>query len=170
MSPFERWTVRITSGLTALSGLGYLWTKYLLSSPDPWAVVNHPLEPWFLKIHVLTAPLLVFAIGLIAVRHVWEHVRNGVRSGRRTGLLLVGSLGPMVASGYLVQIVTGDLILRLLALLHIASGLLFAVAVVAHVGAIARAARRQAPGRAAISVAPFSDSGVEARAKRGGVR
>lgn len=166
MRPFERWSVRVTSALVALSGIGYLWTKYLVSSPDPWAVVSHPLEPWFLKLHVVTAPLLVFALGLIALRHVWEHFRTGVRRGRRTGIVLVGSLFPMVVTGYLIPVVTAEPILRSLALIHIGSGLVFALAVGAHLAAVARGARTAIEGAVRPRErAPLASSGVRERVK-----
>ena len=45
MTRFERWSVWLTSALTALTGIGYFWCKYLLRTDDPFAVVNSQLEP-----------------------------------------------------------------------------------------------------------------------------
>jgi hypothetical protein len=77
--------------------------RYLLEPDDPYAVVNHPLESHVQHLHVLTAPLLVFAVALVWQRHVWARVRSGFAPRRPSGLALVASFVPMVASGYLLQ-------------------------------------------------------------------
>ena len=69
-------------------------------------MINHPLEPWFLKSHIVFAPVFVFAIGLIVTRHIVPHIREGVDRGRRSGLAMVWMLLPMAVSGYLIQVVT----------------------------------------------------------------
>ncbi|MFQ5889465.1 MAG: hypothetical protein ACE5JR_05355 [Gemmatimonadota bacterium] len=132
MTRFEKWSVWLTSVLTALTGFGYTWTKYFMHTDDPWAVVNHPLEPWFLKLHVVVAPLFMFAIGLIAIRHVWKHIATGVRQARRSGLTMVLVLLPMVATGYLIQVVTHRGWLRAMAISHIAFGVLYVLGMAAH--------------------------------------
>lgn len=125
MSAFEKWSVWITSVLTGLTGVGYFWTKYLVESADAFAVVNHPLEPWFLKAHILVSPLLLFALGMILVRHVWKHVRLGVRWGRRSGLVTGAVLFPMVVTGYLIQTVTQQGWLRAIVITHLVTGFVY---------------------------------------------
>jgi cytochrome b subunit of formate dehydrogenase len=142
VSPLERWTVRVSSIVVALTGLGFFWTKYVIE-PDPSAftVVGHPLEPWFLKIHVLSAPLFVFAVGLITVAHIARHLKLRVRPGRASGISTLATLGPMVVTGYLLQVVTSPVWLPVLAWTHIVSGVVFVVALSAHTAAARRAAR-----------------------------
>lgn len=132
MSPFERWSVLTTSLLTAATGIVYMWMKYFMESSDPWAVINHPLQGWFLKTHILVAPLLVFAVGMIAVRHVWRHFRAGVRHGRRSGLTTGIALAPMVVTGYLIQAITAEGWLAAMAISHIGVGLLYTVGLAVH--------------------------------------
>jgi len=129
---FERWAVWSTSIATFVTGVVYLWMKYLLVSDDPLAVVNHPWQPLVLKLHILVAPLLTFSIGLVALRHVWRPLREGVREGRRSGLLTVVLLGPMILTGYLIQSITHAGLLRAMAISHIGLGLLYGVALLAH--------------------------------------
>ncbi|GBD31631.1 MAG: hypothetical protein KatS3mg081_1342 [Gemmatimonadales bacterium] len=138
MTKFERWSVWSTSGATIVSGAVYLWMKYFMTSADPYAVINHPLQPLVLKIHILVSPLLVFALGLIALKHVAEHLRRKVRAGRRSGLLLAGSAVPMVVSGYLIQVLTDQTWLKIAALTHIVTGTLFALGAAAHWAAVLR--------------------------------
>ncbi len=132
MTAFERWSVWTTSVATFVTGVVYLWMKYLLVSDDPFAVVNHPWQPMMLKLHILVAPLLVFSIGLVALRHVWRHVQSGMREGRRTGLVTLVALGPMILTGYLIQAITHESLLRAMALSHIGLGLLYGGGLLLH--------------------------------------
>lgn len=87
-------------------GLIYAWMRYLARPDDPFAVVNHPWQPEVQHLHVLTAPLLVFGIGLIWKAHVWPGVRLRVAARRRSGLALFATAAPMIVSGYLLQTAT----------------------------------------------------------------
>jgi uncharacterized membrane protein len=129
---FERWAVWISSVTTVVTGVVYLWLKYVLVSDDPFAVVNSPWQGPVLKLHVVAAPTLVFAFGLVALRHVWRHLRNRVAEGRVSGLTGVVALVPMIATGYLILSVTDVGWLSALAWTHIGLGLLYAAAIVFH--------------------------------------
>ena len=107
MRRFEAWTVHVSTILVGGTGLIYAWMRYLVEPADDFAVVNHPWQPILQHLHIWTAPLLVFAAGLIWRDHVWRHWHKGVRSGRRSGLSLAASLAPMVLSGYLIQTAVG---------------------------------------------------------------
>jgi hypothetical protein len=145
MTRFERWAVWSSSVLTFVTGVIYLWLKYVLVTDDPFAVINHPWQPTVLKIHILVAPLLVFSIGLVALRHVWRHLRSGSREGRRSGLVTLVMLGPMILTGYLIQAITAEGWLRAMAWSHIGLGMVYGVGLLAHQfaagGREARAAR-----------------------------
>lgn len=135
------WISAIAVGIT---GLGFLWAKYFVTAAEPWAVINHPLEPWFLKAHIVFAPALVFAVGLIATRHIVPHIVRGVERGRRSGLMMVWTLVPMVVSGYLIQVVTAAPVLSILVVLHIGSSVLFLAGIVVH--GVVFALRARSPG------------------------
>ncbi len=103
MSRYEVWLAHVSTFLVGGTGLVYAWMRYLLPPVDPYAVINHPLEPATQHLHVLTAPLLVFVAGQIWYRHAWMHWRRGVRQRRTSGLAMALTLVPMVVSGYLIQ-------------------------------------------------------------------
>jgi len=132
VSPFEKWAVWITSGGTGLTGLVYWWMADWLQPLDEFAVINHPLQPWVLKAHVLMAPLFVFAVGLVAVEHIWRQYTLRSRAGRRSGLLSMWTLGPMIATGYLIQVVTQVGWLEALAWTHLVAGIAYLVGLVLH--------------------------------------
>jgi hypothetical protein len=148
MTRFERWSVWSTSLATAVTGFVYFWMKYLMTPVDPWAVINHPLQPWVLKAHILVAPLLVFSVGMVALKHIWRHLRSARRTARRTGVTTALVLGPMVISGYLIQSVTGEGVLRVLAIAHMATGTVYAVGLLAHQVMVRRTVRDSRGGAA----------------------
>jgi hypothetical protein len=115
-----------------LSGVIYLWMKYLLPPPEGFSILRHPLQPLVLKLHILTAPLLLFAIGAIAIRHIWRHVAAKTRHARRSGWSAAFTILPMVFTGYLLQAITSDSWLRGLAITHIATGVIYGGGLLIH--------------------------------------
>ena len=132
MNRLERWSVVAGSLLVTATGLVYLGMKYLLESADPFAVVNHPWQPAVLKLHILTAPLLVFGLGLIAVRHVLAHWLAGVSHARRSGIAAALTVLPMVLSGYLIQAITDARWLSVTSWVHVATGVVYGAAFAVH--------------------------------------
>lgn len=132
MSPFERWSVWLTTAGTLVTGVVYWWMKDMLTPIEPWAVINHPLQPWVLKAHILIAPLQIFSVGLITSRHIWRHFSLGVKKGRKSGIIAAVSFLTVVLTGYLLQVVTADLLLRVLAWSHLGLGIVYSVGVAAH--------------------------------------
>lgn len=142
MTPFQKWLLLGSSAATTLTGVIYAWMKYLLEPVEPWAVINHPLQPWMLKAHILVAPVLVFALGLVTVDHIWKHYRSRVRPRRRSGLSMMWLVIPMVATGYLIQAVTHAGWLQALVIAHLATGALYALGLAVHWAVSGRAPRR----------------------------
>ena len=91
-------------------------------------------------LHVLLAPLLVFAVGL-----AWHHQvaarRNPARAGA-SGTFLAASFFPMVATGHLIQVVVEPSWRQLWVALHLVSAAAWISALVLHLVAAHRAAAR----------------------------
>ena len=132
MKSFPRWLLIVSSLVTGVTGLVYFWMKHFLVPTDPFAVVGHPLEPWMLKAHIVAAPVLVFALGLITVDHIWKHYRCLVPAGRRSGIVAMWMIVPMVVTGYLIQVVTSVGWLAALAWTHLGVGIVYLVGLLAH--------------------------------------
>ena len=113
------------------TGLVYAWMRYLVQPADEWAVVNHPWQPQVQHLHVLVAPLLVFALGLIWSAHILGKLQNG-RTNRAAGIGLMALFLPMVASGYLLQVAVDPAWRRTWVWVHVVSSLLWVVAFVGH--------------------------------------
>lgn len=132
MNTFERLLLWGSTALVALSGTGLAITKYLVTTDDPFAVVNHPWQPIFLKSHVLAAPLLVFTAGAVFTKHVLRQWRSRPEGGRRSGIGVVALLFPMIVSGYLIQVVTGEKPLDWIVAVHLVTGFAYMLMVPAH--------------------------------------
>jgi len=95
-----------STALVGATGVAYALVRYLPRPPDPAdpLAVSHPWEPVLLKLHVATAPLFVFALGLVFLRHIWAHWRRGLETGRRSGLAGVVTAAAMIVTGYALQV------------------------------------------------------------------
>ena len=133
MSRLEKVLVNVSAVLTAATGFVYLVMKYFMTNDDPFSVLNHPWQPQVLALHLLIAPLLIFAIGLIMRDHVfgWLHEERA-RCGRASGIYTTLLAVPMIASGYLLQIFTDPGPRRWLAWVHIGCGVLFTTLFLVH--------------------------------------
>lgn len=160
MTRFHRWFLYGSTIATALSGIAYFVMKRFLESDDPWAVINHPLEPWALKAHILSAPLMLFAVGLIATHHIWRSLRSRLPTGRRSGLIASYAAGPLVVSGYLIQVITSPPTLEILAWAHLVLGVGVATAIGLH-RAVLHGRRRQRKGALPVVQLPAEPNQLE---------
>ena len=141
MKPWERWTFGLLSLVVAASGFAYFGMKYLMASADPFALVNHPWQPLMLHVHVLASPPLVLVFGIVLNSHIMRKLRATRVENRKSGLASLVTFGVMVASGYLLQVVTSEAWLGALVVVHVASGVVFSAAYVAHLLISVRLAR-----------------------------
>jgi hypothetical protein len=117
------------------TGIVYGIMRYALSPSDEWSVVNHPWQPHIQHLHVLFAPLLVFAVGVVWSRHVISKMR-GEGDGRISGVgMLVGFI-PMVASGYFMQVSVSPLWRDIWIGIHISASSLWILAGAIHLARI----------------------------------
>lgn len=128
--------------LTALTGLVYAWMKHLLEPVNEWAVINHPFQPWVLKLHILVAPVMVFAVGMGTMSHIWPLMRSGLPRGRLTGVWTAAAFGPLVFTGYVIQAVTIPALLAALGWAHLGLGVLVTSAFLGHRVAVSRRIRQ----------------------------
>ena len=132
MSGFERWLLWLSTAAVALTGIAFGFLKYFTTSDDPYAVVSHPWQPALLKLHVLSAPVLVFALGVVYTRHVVRQWRSSFGRGRPSGIGIVVTLLPMVLSGYLIQTVSSASWVFRVSMIHVAASLVYLAVLVAH--------------------------------------
>ena len=138
VSSFERWNLWITTILVILTGVALFGVKYLMTPGEPWAVINHPIQPWILKAHIIVSPFMIFAVGMITVRHIWQHYRGGLARGRHTGIVTALVTVPMILTGYFIQVMTSMGWIKAMAIAHIVLGTIYALGLSAHQVAIQR--------------------------------
>ncbi|HSN56366.1 MAG TPA: hypothetical protein VLT32_16990 [Candidatus Sulfomarinibacteraceae bacterium] len=107
MSRGEAILLHLSNAAVVATGLLLAVMAYLMEPAEEWSVVNHPWQPHVQHLHVLVAPWLVFAVGVIWVSHLVSRLGKGGR-GRTTGLALVVGFVPMVVSGYAIQVAVGE--------------------------------------------------------------
>lgn len=136
MTRGQKWFQQLANLAVGGTGLVYGWMLYCITpvEDDPYsiAVVHHPWQPDVKNLHVLCAPLLVFAIGVIWPDHVWKRIKSGFPGRRRIGLLLALLAVPMIASGYLLQTSVDETWNRVWVWTHGVSSVLWIVAFVGH--------------------------------------
>jgi hypothetical protein len=128
----EAWTHHAANLLVGGTGLVYAWMLYLVVPEDPFALVNHDWQPELHALHIVTAPLLVFAAAVSWQRHIWARVRAGYPHRRKTGLVLFALFWPMVLSGYLLQVAVDDGLRSAWLVTHLASSGLWMLSYVVH--------------------------------------
>lgn len=153
MKTWERWTFGLLTLVVSLSGLAYFWMKYFMESSDPFAVVNHPWQGAMLAVHVLASPPLILVFGIILNSHILRKLGARRIPNRLSGLVSFGTFFTMTATGYLLQVVTGERTLQVMVALHVASGIIFAMAYAAHLVISVRLSRPQGARRSRASAA-----------------
>ena len=131
----KRWAVvlnHLACAFVGLSGVAYGVMKYFMAGSDPDSRVGHPWQQPMLKLHVLAAPFLVFALGLVFSGHALMRLKAGEDSGPRERR---GSPRPRRAArphGPLIQVLTGDAARQWTGWIHAALGVVYVLAYVGH--------------------------------------
>lgn len=154
MSGLDRWALRVGTLLAGLTGLVYGWLRYFGQQAGEFGPEPHPQQALLQHLHVLTGPLLVFALGMAVRAHLLPMIRSERTLGRRSGLLLAGVLLPMVFGGYGVQVATDPAWRTTLAWVHGVPALLFLAVFVVHSLRARLAARRLATDVEELPISP----------------
>ena len=131
----KRWAVvfnHLACAFVGLSGVLYGVMKFFMAGSDPDSRAGHPWQQPMLKLHVLTAPLLVFALGLVFSGHALKQLWAGEDSGRASGAGLLLLTAPLVLTGPLIQVLTGDAARQWTGWAHAALGVVYVLAYAAH--------------------------------------
>jgi hypothetical protein len=142
MKRWERWGLNASCFVITATGIVYLWMKYFVRNDDPFAVVNHPWQAAMLHAHLLAAPVFILMSGIVLNSHVLKKLGATRLPNRKSGLVTFGTFAVMIASGYLLQVVSNDVWLRASIALHIASSLVFAGTYAVHLLISVRLARK----------------------------
>ena len=132
MKRWEAWWNHAALAAVSLTGIVYGVFKYWVPNPDPDSRAGHPLQPVFLKAHLLFAPFALIGVGLLLHRHALSRMRRGEREGRKTGGLILWLIVPVALSGVLIQVLVEPLAVRWTGWTHAALGALFVLGYALH--------------------------------------
>ncbi len=122
----------LACAFVGVSGIAYGVMKYFLTGTDPDSRVGHPWQQPMLKVHIFAAPFLVFALGLVFSGHALARLKGGVDPGRASGSGLLGLAAPLILTGVLIQVLTGDAARQWTGWIHAALGAVYVLAYAAH--------------------------------------
>lgn len=124
--------VHLSIAAVAITGIVFAWMKYFMTTDDPFAVANHPMQPWMLAAHVVVAPASVLALGWLWSAHILPKLRSGTKARKKSGLFGALLMAPMIFSGVLLQASTSEALRAAMEWAHWISSGFFLVAYVIH--------------------------------------
>lgn len=132
MTKLQTVWLHLSVALTALTGVVFAWMKYFMTGADEFSVVNHPLQPHLLAIHVVVAPLALFVLGWTFSNHMLPKARFGESKHRWSGFSSMFLIVPMTLSGYLLQVSTNESVRYAMSVAHWVSSGAFVLGYVLH--------------------------------------
>ena len=128
MKPLKSWekiSFKVSVLFVSCTGIVLLYMKYFIPPMDEYAVINHPWQPVFLKLHIIFAPLLVLQLGYLLAIHAIPFLQKKIKAALKTGFFIIVFILPMIISGYGVQVVNDNFWLSTMSILHISFSFLF---------------------------------------------
>lgn len=132
MSRWQAWSSHIITVLLGGSGIAYFVMKYLTTTDDPFAVVNHPLQPLMLDLHLIAAPPIIFLFGLMFESHIQKKLQSAGKTNRRSGIAAAVTFGAMTLSGYALQVFAAETLIMVAWVIHLASSSIFVLSYAIH--------------------------------------
>src|SRR5688500_3367794 len=143
MTRWEIWLQHVANLLVGGTGLGYAWFRYFQKPLDEFSQASHPLQIVFQDLHVLTAPLLVFACALIWRSHVLQQLEQKNSGKRVSGWTLIVAMAPMIVSGYFIQVAAQDIWRDTWVAIHLVASAVWLAGMVFHLIPAFRKVRRR---------------------------
>jgi hypothetical protein len=129
----ERWSLHLAALLTAGTGFIYGWLRYFGQRAGEFGPEVHPLQGSLQHLHILSAPVLLLALGMFLKGHVDPLARAGRLNRLGTGMFLLMGLAPMIFGGYAAQVAVDPGWRKLWAWVHGISSVLFLGAYLVHI-------------------------------------
>ncbi len=127
MKWWEQSAFNVLHGIVAVTGVGYLYMKFVMTATDPFAVINHPWQPATLSLHIVAAPVFIAFFGMLFRSHTLRQLVSPNAGNRRTGWTSLVSFSAMALTGYLLQVASDPVWLSGLVWAHVTTSLTFVV-------------------------------------------
>ena len=125
MTWWERRAFNLLHAVVAVTGVAYLYMKYVMTAADPFAVINHPWQPAMLSLHIVAAPVFIAFFGMLFRSHTLRKLVSPNAGNRRTGWTSLVSFSAMALSGYFLQVASDPVWLSGLVWAHVSTSLIF---------------------------------------------
>ena len=132
MTWWERRAFNLLHAVVAVTGVAYLYMKYVMTAADPFAVINHPWQPAMLSLHIVAAPVFIAFFGMLFRSHTLRKLVSPNAGNRRTGWTSLVSFSAMALSGYFRQVASDPVWLSGLVWAHVSTSLIFVAAYGVH--------------------------------------
>jgi len=132
MTPALRVATWSTTAAAGVTGLVCAWMLYCASPENPMDLV-HPWQPTMFYLHVLAAPVWLVVFGVLWQAHALPKLQSREVARRRSGIWLLVLSVAMAASGYLRQVSVEDWARSLWGVTHVATSLVWLLALAIHV-------------------------------------
>jgi hypothetical protein len=116
----------------AVTGVAYLYMRYIMTATDPFAVINHPWQPAVLSLHVVAAPIFIALFGMLFRSHTLKELLSPNIGNRRTGWMSLISFSTMALTGYLLQVAANPMWVSAMVWAHVSTSLIFVVGYSVH--------------------------------------
>jgi hypothetical protein len=131
LSPRRKRALYAIFGGAWVTGILWLVFHYFLTREGEFGVEQHPLEAWWLRLHGVCAFASLWLGGLLWATHMRPAL---TRPGRhRSGVLLLGMLAILAATGYLLYYAGDDRLLDAMRMAHWLTGIALALVLGIHV-------------------------------------
>jgi hypothetical protein len=131
LSSRRRHALYVAFGAALVTGILWLVFHYFMMRQGEFGSEPHPLEAWWLRLHGVCAFIMVWLGGML-----WAvHIRPALsRPGKRiSGLMLLGMLTILAATGYLLYYAADDGLRDVVRWAHWLTGILLAAVLPIHI-------------------------------------
>ena len=131
LARIHEWLIYFLSATLFLSGLSWLYFYYFVRVEGEFGFQFHPLQNTSLVVHGISSLLFLIAIGSVLPMHViraWRLKRNRISGGIYLTLISL-----LILTGIGLYYLGGEFIRNLASLVHWVIGLVFPVALGAHI-------------------------------------
>ncbi len=132
MKWWEQWAFNVFHGVVAVTGVAYLYMRYIMTATDPFAVINHPWQPAVLSLHIVAAPVFIGLFGMLFRSHTLQKLLSPNVGNRRTGWMSLISFSTMALTGYLLQVAANPMWVSAMVWAHVSTSLIFVVGYSVH--------------------------------------
>ena len=122
---WEQTAFNVLHSIVAVTGVGYFYMRYVMTTTDPFAVINHPWQPATLSLHIVAAPVFIAFFGMLFRSHTLRQLASPIAGNRRTGWTSLVSFSAMALTGYLLQVASDPMWLSGLVWAHVSTSLTF---------------------------------------------